>query len=73
MPLKIKLCALSRKSGKRYRELRKSGQNTHSKGGGIGMYEIAKISDSIEYSFEAINEDKYHFTMKSFVKKKLKK
>jgi len=58
---------------KRYRELRKSGQNTHEKGGGIGMYEIAKVSDSIEYNFEAINEDKYIFTMKSFVKPKAKR
>jgi len=58
---------------KRYRELRKSGQNTHEKGGGIGMYEIAKVSDSIEYNFEAINEDKYRFTMKSFVKPKARK
>jgi len=52
---------------KRYRELRKSGQNTHEKGGGIGMYEIAKASDSIDYSFEPINEDKYYFTMRSIV------
>ena len=58
---------------KRYRELRKSGQNTHEKGGGIGMYEIAKVSDFIEYSFEAINEDKYNFTMKSIVKGKKSK
>ncbi len=58
---------------KRYRELRKSGQNTHEKGGGIGMYEIAKVSDSIEYEFKAINEDKYYFTMKSNVNiKKIK-
>ena len=55
---------------KRYRELRKSGVNTHEKGGGIGMYEIAKVSDSIEYNFTAINEDKYSFTMKSFITKK---
>jgi PAS domain S-box-containing protein len=56
---------------KRYRELRKSGQNTHAKGGGIGMYEIAKVSDKIEYKFTPINEDKYYFTMKSiiFIKK----
>ena len=57
---------------KRYRELRKSGQNTHEKGGGIGMYEIAKVSDSIEYEFTKINEDKYYFTMKSFVKPRSK-
>ena len=52
---------------KRYRELRKSGQNTHSKGGGIGIYEIAKISNNIEYSFDSINEDKYYFTLKSII------
>ena len=57
---------------KRYRELRRSGENTHGKGGGIGMYEIAKVSDEIFYSFEAINEDKYHFTMGSIVSKKKK-
>jgi hypothetical protein len=62
------------KSGikKRYRELRRSGENTHGKGGGIGMYEIAKVSDEIFYSFEAINEDKYHFIMGSIVSKKKK-
>jgi len=53
---------------KRYRELRKLGVNTHEKGGGIGMYEIAKISDGIEYEFKAITEDKYYFMMKSFVR-----
>ncbi len=52
---------------KRYRELRKSGQNTHSKGGGIGMYEIAKVSDKIEYEFTPINKDKYTFMMKAIV------
>jgi len=57
---------------KRYRELRRSGENTHGKGGGIGMYEIAKVSDSIEYEFKAINEDKYYFTMSSIVKSKTK-
>ena len=55
---------------KRYRELRKSGQNTHEKGGGIGIYEIAKVSDKIAYNFEAINDDKYSFTMKSILKPK---
>jgi hypothetical protein len=56
----------------RYRELRKSGENTHGKGGGIGMYEIAKVSNDIEYEFVAINADKYYFTMKSAVKPKVK-
>jgi len=57
----------------KYKELRRSGKNTHEKGGGIGMYEIAKVSDSIEYSFTSINEDKYYFTMKSVVNPKRKK
>ena len=62
------------KSGikKRYRELRKSGKNTHEKGGGIGLYEIAKVSTFIEYEFIAMNEDKYYFIMRSIVKPKVK-
>jgi PAS domain S-box-containing protein len=54
---------------KEYRKLRKSGINTHEKGGGIGMYEIAKVSDRINYEFIAINKDKYHFIMQSYIKK----
>ena len=46
---------------KRYRELRRSGINTHVKGGGVGFYEIAKIVSFIEYDFKAINEDKFYF------------
>ena len=57
----------------RYKELRKSGKHTHDKGGGIGMYEIAKVSDGIEYNFLPLNEDKYIFMMKSIVKDKKKK
>ena len=45
----------------------------HEKGGGIGMYEIAKVSDFIEYEFILINEDKFTFTMRSFVVSKKKK
>ncbi len=58
---------------KRYKELRRSGKNTHAKGGGIGTYEIAKICDEMEYSFEAINEDRYYFTLTSIIKPKVKK
>lgn len=53
---------------KRYRELRKSGQHTHGKGGGIGFYEIAKKCDSIEYNFTPINEDRYYFHIKTNIK-----
>jgi len=58
---------------KRYRELRRSGKNTHQRGGGIGMYEIAKASTKIEYDFIQINENKYYFVMKSFIESKTKK
>lgn len=52
---------------KRYRELRKSGQNTHGQGGGIGFYEIAKRCDSIEYEFNQINENKFYFHIKTTI------
>ena len=52
---------------KRYRELRKSGANTHAKGGGIGMYEIAKRCSKIEYKMTQINEDRFEFKLLSFV------
>ncbi len=46
---------------KRYRQLRKSGRNSHAKGGGIGFYEVAKRSHSIDYEFTKINSEKYYF------------
>ena len=52
---------------KRYRELRKSGANTHEKGGGIGFYEIAKRCNKIEYSFTQINENRFEFIFVSFI------
>lgn len=48
----------------RYRELRRSGQNTHNKGGGIGFYEIAKRCDEIKYNFMKINVSKYIYHIK---------
>jgi len=57
---------------KRYRELRRSGKDTHSKGGGIGFYEIAKRCDSLEYDFTDINEDKLYFHIKTIIKIKRK-
>jgi len=53
---------------KKYRELRKSGKNTHSHGGGIGFYEIAKKCDSITYNFTKIKEDRYYFHIKTTIK-----
>ncbi len=50
-----------------YRELRKTGKNSHEKGGGIGFYEIAKKSSSIKFEFNKINDDKYYFYFMSTV------
>jgi hypothetical protein len=52
---------------KRYREVRKSGQHAHEKGGGIGFYEIAKRCDAIEYEFKKINESAFYFHMKAII------
>jgi len=46
---------------KKYRELRRSGKDSHGKGGGIGFYEIAKRSSEVKYEFKEINEEKYYF------------
>jgi hypothetical protein len=56
---------------KLYREARKSGKNTHEKGGGIGFYEIAKRCEEIKYEFISIPEDttKYYFKFKAILGK----
>ncbi len=48
-----------------YKEARRSGKDTHHKGGGIGFYEIAKKSSMIEYSFTPINEKKFYFMFRA--------
>ncbi len=48
----------------RYRELRRSGEKTHAKGGGIGFYEIAKLISSIEYSFIDTDNNDFIFELK---------
>lgn len=58
---------------KRYRELRRSGKDTHGKGGGIGFYEIAKRSDQIQFEFKEVNEDKYYFHFISKINTKKEK
>lgn len=52
---------------KLYKEARKSGKNTHSKGGGIGFYEIAKRCNRVEYEFEEIENEKYYFKFKAIL------
>ncbi|RLA81472.1 MAG: hypothetical protein DRG78_09205 [Epsilonproteobacteria bacterium] len=73
-PKLLDIVALDRDGIKRrYKELRRSGKNTHEKGGGIGFYEIAKRCDKVEYNFEKINEDKFYFHIKTEVKIKKEK
>jgi hypothetical protein len=67
-PKLIEIKSLDRQAiRKRYRELRKSGENTHSKGGGVGFYEIAKRCIDIEYSFDILDNDKFQFHFKSIL------
>ncbi|NPA11937.1 MAG: SpoIIE family protein phosphatase [Epsilonproteobacteria bacterium] len=56
---------------KRYRELRRSGEQSHEKGGGIGFYEIAKLG-KISYEFEEVENGKYYFTIKVQIEKRKK-
>lgn len=58
---------------KKYRELRRSGKDSHGKGGGIGFLEIAKRSDEIKFEFKKINEDKYYFHFISRINTKKEK
>ena len=46
---------------KKYRELRRSGRNKHSKGAGIGFYEIAKRCSSFSHKFTKLDDDIYIF------------
>ncbi len=56
---------------KRYRELRRSGRDSHEKGAGIGFYEIAKHSDSIEFEFVELDEKTSFFTFKASIGQKI--
>ena len=48
-----------------YKELRRSGKNMHEKGGGIGFYEIAKVTQYLEFEFQQINEERFYFVFKA--------
>lgn len=51
-----------------YKELRKSGKNTHERGGGLGFLEIQKkSSEPIEYSFDEIDDQHSFFCLKSII------
>jgi len=45
----------------KYRELRRSGENSHECGAGIGFFEIAKRAKEMNYKFKKIGENKYYF------------
>ena len=69
MPKLSEIVEMSQENIKqRHRELRKSGRDTHQKGGGIGFYEIAKRSDKISFEFEQIDQNRYYFRLKAFIK-----
>ncbi len=57
---------------KKYKELRRSGKDMHDNNGGIGFYEIAKLTPNLEYEFIFINDEKYYFVFKSIVEPKQK-
>jgi anti-sigma regulatory factor (Ser/Thr protein kinase) len=48
----------------RYKELRRNEKYKHEKGGGIGLYEIAKTADNLQYSFEE-KQNGYLFVFKA--------
>lgn len=52
---------------KLYKEARRSGKHSHERGGGIGFYEIAKRCSSIQYHFDALNDDKFYFKFKAIL------
>ncbi len=52
---------------KKYKELRKSGENAHDNNGGIGFLEIAKQCTIFDYEFETINEERFYFILKTTV------
>jgi hypothetical protein len=44
-----------------YREIRRSGKESHEKGSGLGFYEVARKVETLEFSFEEIDPDRYYF------------
>ena len=46
---------------KLYREVRRSGKDAHSKGGGLGFIEVARKVQKMESEFDAITDDKVYF------------
>ena len=57
---------------KRYKELRRSGENAHDNNGGIGFFEIAKQTTNLDFEFIEINEEKFYFVLKAAVEPRKK-
>ncbi len=58
---------------KKYRELRRSGKDTHDKGGGLGFFEIAKRCESIDHSFVPLSDGKSFFRFKATITRRKRK
>lgn len=51
-----------------YKEHRKSGKNTHDRGGGLGFIEIQrKASEPLEYTFDKLDDNNLFFSVKATV------
>ena len=46
---------------KLYKDIRRSGKESHEKGGGLGLLEIAKKAQGIEYKFQDLQDDKFYY------------
>ena len=44
-----------------YKEIRRSGRESHAKGSGLGLIEIDKKATKIEYDFKDLNNDKFYY------------
>jgi hypothetical protein len=44
-----------------YKEVRRSGKESHEKGGGLGLLEIAKKAQKIEHTFQDLQNDKFYY------------
>jgi carbamate kinase len=46
-----------------YKEVRRSGKGSHSKGGGLGFLEIARKVASLQFEFTPLEEDRFYFKL----------
>jgi len=46
-----------------YKEVRRSGKNSHEKGGGLGFLEIARKVQKIEFEFEELSDERLYFKL----------